>query len=229
MDTLVQSEHPLSGRGNTALFLLENHMSRPASAYTQCIRDLVSKNPKLTHAAARPLMKAAGQPIVAEQPPKSAEFSKLAKWDIGSPVKLDLEKLAAACREEKFDAATTKAVTQEATLRAAWAYEANTFNVTKFNFFKDKKSGKKSSSKKPATSRNTKAKTAKKVKAPVVRTRKVVTTVETDADTLSVIEKVGGVQAAEAKIAQLQAEVANLEAAVAAFKALSERVQKAAA
>ncbi len=211
-------------------------MSRPCSAYTQAIRDLVSKDKKITHKDARPLLKAAGHPIVAEPPTKSAEFAAIEKgYDIGSLVKPDMDKVEGACRQGmKYDDKTTKAVMHEATLRGAWANEANEFNTTKSKWLITLASGEKSPSRKPASSRNNKAKAAKKQpkqkNVPVRRGRQpkvVVPTVESD-DSLSVIEKLGGVQAAEAKVASLKAEVATLEAAVAAVKALTARLQKAA-
>ncbi len=209
-------------------------MSRPASEYTQAIRNLLDeKNGELTHAEARPLLAKLGFDIAAEPPSMSDAFSKFDQYE----VKLsDAEGVAKAMTACEFDPKVQKTVLREAKIRAAFKAERNNFDVTKYNWAKMVKSGEPSPSRKPVSSKNTKAKAAAALPQPKHRRDDVVVksvgrpkkTVVSPNDDLAYVTKHGGVSAVRNRIAELRAEADKMESAVNSVLELQKRIKEAA-
>ena len=211
-------------------------MSRPASEYTQAIRNLLDeRNGDLTHAEARPLLAKLGFEIAVEPPGKSDAFGQFEQYDVDLNDDASIAKAMKACN---FDEKTQKTVLREARQRAAFKTERNNFDVTKYNWAKARQSGKPSVSRKPDSSKNTKAKTAAvtgrkagvtKLPKPKHRRNVVVATNGVDSDdALDLVASNGGVAAVQAKVAEMRAEADRLEAAANSVLELQKRVAAAA-
>lgn len=207
-------------------------MSRPASPYTQAIRDILdAKKGNITHAEIRPMLQKAGFNVAPEPPAKTDAFGQFEKHGVKLDDPKSVEKALKACG---FDDKMQRLVLKEAAQRAAFEKESNNFNVTKYNWSQKQQSGSKTPSRKPASSKNTKAKVAAKTTAPVRRgpvakTRRVVSPVETGTDeALDLVKEYGGVAAAQARIDEMRADADKLEQAVNVVVELQAKVKAAA-
>lgn len=210
-------------------------MSRPASEYTQAIRNLLDeRDGVLTHAEARPLLAKLGFEIAVEPPGKSDAFGQFEQYDVDLNDEASVAKAMKACG---FDEKVQKTVLREARQRAAFKAERNNFDVTKYNWSNARKSGKPSVSRKPDSSKNSKAKTAAvtgrkagvaKLPKPKHRRNAVVVASGDSNDALDLVASNGGVAAVQAKVVEMRAEADRLEAAVNSVLELQKRVAAAA-
>lgn len=222
-------------------------MSRTASDYTEAIRSLLDETGgSITHGEARPILESLGFDIAAKPDIKSSELSDLDEYEY------DEKGVSAAIREDDmktvhsilepvfnstgFDEDTQKAVINEMKVRLAFFDERNFFDVTKFNWSQTTKSEKTSQSRKPVSIKNQRAVGAvtKKTETPLPkhkrrgrpRKQQSPTVVQPTAEellALEMIEKLGGVSNAEARISNLQAEATELTNAIKALSQLAKR------
>lgn len=221
-------------------------MPRTASEYTEAIRSLLDETSSITHGDARSKLEDLGFDLAVKPKHKSYQLSILDEYEY------DEKGVSAAMREGDmdtvrailqpvfnstgFDAETQDAVINEMQIRLAFYDERNFFDVTKFNWSQTTKSAKPSPSRKPTSTKNqraVRAVTKTEVTPPPKhkrrgRPRKVVspmvvqpTIVELNA--LEMIEKLGGVSNAEARITELQTEATKLSNAIEALAQLAKR------
>ena len=122
-------------------------MAKQASELTLVIRGLcVETSGAITHAQARPRLKAAGLKIVRDPGRQSKELAQWSEYDVDYNDPESLQSTADACR---FDEETMKSVVKEHKARLVFHKERNNFDVTKNIWKKNAASGKPSESRKP--------------------------------------------------------------------------------
>ena len=210
-------------------------MAKTASDLTLVIRGLcVETNGAITHAQARPRVKAAGLKIVRDPGRQSKELAQWSEYDVDYDDPESLQSTADAC---KFDEETMKSVVKEHKARIAFKKERNNFDVTKNIWKKAVASGQPSPSRKPeAASPNSRAVAASSTPTPArprgVAAKKVaapsVLTTGAELEALAFCEANGGLSNVETMLSDARQSVTDLEAVIETVEALTKRVTAAA-
>ena len=222
-------------------------MPRTASDRTEAIRSLLNEtNGSMTHGESRPKLEALGFDVAVKPKHKSSELSTVDEYEY------DIKGLAAAMRDNDnktvreildpvfestgFDEDVQNAIIKEMRVRLDFYDERNFFDVTKFNWTQTVKSGKPSVSRKPTSTKNQRAVAAvtkndatpppkhkRRGRPRKVQSPQVVRPTADELSALVLIEKLGGVSDAEARIEELRAEATQLEAAIEFVAQLTKR------
>lgn len=215
-------------------------MAKTASDLTLVIRGLcVETDGAITHAQARPRLKAAGLKIVRDPGRQSKELAQWSEYDVDYNDPESIQSTADACG---FGEEVMKSVVKEHKARIVFKAERNNFDVTKNIWKKAVASGQPSPSRKPVAAEipNSRAVAASAIPAPArprgpgrpkkVAAPSVLTMLTTGAEleALTFCEANGGLANVETMLSDARQSVTDLETVIETVEALTKRVTAAA-